>query len=94
MTTKLTLLQRAQRFADRTAGVGDVYEMQMARYGFSQGFLAHQRDVRAKMLDDRHELARRFYFLVRRGLWDEYQAAKDAGEFEFVKGIKVPKERA
>jgi hypothetical protein len=62
-----------------------------ARYGFQQGFQAHQRDVRPKMIKDRHELMRRFYFLAQRGLWREYLAATEAGELEFVKGIKTPR---
>lgn len=87
---KLNLPQRAQRFADQFIDSPDVTKRDAARYGFSQGFRAHQRDVRTKMIDDRHELARRFYFLSKHGLWEKYLAEKDNGDYEFVHGIKSP----
>lgn len=87
---KLNLPQRAQRFSDQFIDSPDVTKRDAARYGFSQGFRAHQRDVRQKMVEDRHELARRFYFLAKHGLWDAYLNEKDGGAYEFVQGIKVP----
>lgn len=88
---RTTLNARAQRFADQFPDSPDVTKMQAARYGFSRGYRAHQRDVRSKMIEDRLELMRRFYFMVRRaGLWDEYRREKESGSLEFVRGIKTP----
>lgn len=48
---KLVLHERAQRFADRCAGMPACSNQEALRYGFSQGYRAHQRDVRAMRLE-------------------------------------------
>lgn len=86
--SKSTLPQRAKKYADNFRSAPDLTLKHAACAGFRAGFEAHKRDVRQTLHDLEDECRRRFYYLIKTGLWDDYQARKEQGEFEFVRGIK------
>ena len=86
--SKSTLPQRAKKYADNFNASQGLTLQHAACAGFRAGFEAHKRDVRPTLHDLEDECRRRFYYLSKMGLWDEYEARKAQGEFEFVRGIK------
>ena len=86
--SKSTLPQRAKKYADNFNASQDMTLQHAACAGFRAGFEAHKRDVRPTLHDLEDECRRRFYYLSKMGLWDDYLARKEKGEFEFVRGIK------
>lgn len=74
MSGKLNDVQRAQRYADRWVTVPTMTQQEAVRAGFRAGLKAAKGDLVPRVNADRDELGARFDFLVRRGLWDEYQA--------------------
>jgi hypothetical protein len=85
---KTTLPQRAKKYADNFSAAPDLTLQHAACAGFRAGFEAHKRDVRPTVHDLEDECRRRFYYLSKTGLWEDYQARKEQGDFEFVRGIK------
>jgi hypothetical protein len=75
---KLNDVQRAQRYADRWATIPQLTQQEAVRAGFRAGLKAAKSDLVPRVNADREELQARFLFLVRKGLWDEFQAQRYA----------------
>ena len=89
---KSNLPQRAKKYADNFRTAPDLTLQHAACAGFRAGFDAHKRDVRQRLNELEDECRRRFYYLSKMGLWNDYEARKEQGEFEFVRGIKQAKD--
>ncbi len=72
---KLNDPQRAQRYVDRWVTIPDLTQQDAVRAGFRAGLRAAKADSVPEAKACRDELQRRFLFLVRHGLWDEYMAS-------------------
>ena len=78
MSGKLNDVQRAQRYADRWVTIPQITQQEAVRAGFRAGLKAAKGDLVPRVNADRDELQARFLFLVRKGLWDEFQAQRYA----------------
>lgn len=76
MSGKLNDVQRAQRYADRWVTIPQLTQQDAVRAGFRAGLKAAKGDLVPRVNADRDEPQARFLFLVRKGLWDEYQAQR------------------